>query len=244
MTRTLSSLFLCLALLAAGAAAAERTLLQTDVPPERRAGRTFVPMRAVSEALGASVAWEPRERAVTIAREERTVVLRVGSRRALVDGGAVTLDAAPYIRDGRTMVPLRFAAEALETPVHYEARTESVLVGPVAGGTLWLLPLPSLRSGIVIHSPQPGAEVTSPLRIRGQANEFEGNVVVQLRTPEGKVLAESFGTGAMGMFGPFEVELPFPAPDAPRAARLVAFAPSPKDGRPLDTVTVPLTIRP
>jgi hypothetical protein len=43
----------------------------------------------------------------------------VGSKAALIGGEAVSLDAAPVIIAGRTMVPVRFLAEALGFTVDY-----------------------------------------------------------------------------------------------------------------------------
>lgn len=206
-----------------------RTLLRAEVPPERRNGRTFLPLRAVATALGRPVQWRPETRVVTVQGAGQAVELRVGSRSARIDGREVELEAAPFIRQGRALIPVRFAAAALGVPVRYEAETESVLVGPANGGTLWLVPLESLRAGIVIHSPRPGARVSSPLQVRGQANVFEGTVVVELRAG-GRVLAQGVGTGAMGQFAPFDALLSFDAPVRAQQAELWAYSPSPKDG--------------
>jgi hypothetical protein len=143
------------------------------------------------------------------------------------------------------MVPLRFGGSALGVPVSYEKRTHSVLVGPTSSGHLWLLPLESLRPGIVVHSPKPGSEVQSPVRVHGQANVFEGTVVVELRDSAGKTLGRGIGTGAMGSYGPFIVELPYDSPDAARArGKLFLYSPSPRDEREiLFPVSVPVTLR-
>jgi len=37
-----------------------------DSPPEIRSGKTFIPLRAVSDILGASIAWEQKTKTVTI----------------------------------------------------------------------------------------------------------------------------------------------------------------------------------
>lgn len=44
---------------------------------------------------------------------EGKVTLTIGSVEATVDGNAVTLDAAPYIEDGATMVPMQFLTGAV-----------------------------------------------------------------------------------------------------------------------------------
>ena len=175
----------------------ERKLLLSDVPPELRAQRAFIPVRATTAALGARVTWEPLGRRVSLFRNERTVQFQVGSRQMNIDGREQPIDAAPYLRQGRLMVPVRAAAAALEVPVSYETRTHSVLVGSDRSETVWVLPLETGRPGIVLHTPRPGATVTSPLRVHGQANVFEGSVNVELRDRRERVLARGVVTGAM-----------------------------------------------
>lgn len=56
------------------------------------------------------------------------VVLTVGSTAALVDGNAVALDAAPIIRNSRTMLPIRFVAENLGATVGWDGATSTVTI--------------------------------------------------------------------------------------------------------------------
>lgn len=56
----------------------------------------------------------------TVNLPERTIVLTVGKGTALVDGKEVPLDAPPVIQPpGRTMVPVRFVAEAMGAKVYW-----------------------------------------------------------------------------------------------------------------------------
>ncbi|MBT9154349.1 MAG: Oligopeptide-binding protein AppA [Firmicutes bacterium] len=115
--------------------------LQFDVPPVILQGRALVPMRAIFEALGATVHWDEATKTVTAYRRESAVVLTIGSRTAWVNGPVSTLDVAPSIVAGRTLVPLRFVAEALGAEVGWDGRvTISVnhapYVTPPVGGTI------------------------------------------------------------------------------------------------------------
>jgi len=49
-----------------------------------------------------------------------TIELTVGSNTLKVSGASVEMDVAPYLKDGRVMVPVRFLAEALGFPVEYD----------------------------------------------------------------------------------------------------------------------------
>src|SRR4051794_9623304 len=113
--RASAVLFAVTLLSAAGAAlAVDRKTLETDVPPEMKDGRVFVPLRAAGTALGGKVDWDASTQTVNIKRGTHTVVLTVGQTSAKVDGQDRTLDSPPYLKDGRVLVPLRFAGEALQ----------------------------------------------------------------------------------------------------------------------------------
>jgi len=60
--------------------------------------------------------------------EGETVVLRIGSREAAVGGRPVTLDVAPFARDGVTYLPLRFVADQLGGMTDWDGLTKKVTV--------------------------------------------------------------------------------------------------------------------
>lgn len=90
--------------------------------------RTMVPVRFVSEALGSSVAWDQSNQIVTIVRREKTVKLRVGETKALVDGVTKTFDTKAVIKNQRTMVPLRFISETFGADVEWIAKSSTVKI--------------------------------------------------------------------------------------------------------------------
>jgi hypothetical protein len=110
-------------------------ILPLDVPPMFVDARLLVPLRAIFEALGASIEWDGATRTVTAAKDHLTVVLTVGKPTAIVGGQEVALAVPARIVDGRTMVPLRFVAEALGAKVDWEnsTRTAIILAKPAAG---------------------------------------------------------------------------------------------------------------
>jgi len=101
---------------------------QMEVAPEIINARTFVPVRFIAEAFGANVGWDPATKTVTIKSDGKTIQLTIGKTSATVDGKAYTLDAAPYIKNSRTMVPVRFISEALGLNVYYEAQKKMIYV--------------------------------------------------------------------------------------------------------------------
>ena len=92
-----------------------------DAAPIVENGRTFVPFRALAEAFGATVAFDEATQAVTAELNGTKVVMTIGSAEYTVNGEVKTADVAPFINGSRTMVPVRFVAEAFGinvTPVY------------------------------------------------------------------------------------------------------------------------------
>ncbi|MDO4540379.1 MAG: copper amine oxidase N-terminal domain-containing protein, partial [Syntrophomonadaceae bacterium] len=104
--------------------------LVTEPAPYIVNDRTLVPMRAIFEALDATVTWDETERSVTAVRDTDTILLYIGSTTAYVNEAAVILEAAPEIDAAtwRTMVPLRFVSEALGCDVDWKAETLTVII--------------------------------------------------------------------------------------------------------------------
>lgn len=92
-----------------------------DAAPMIQDGRTFVPFRALAEAFGATVNYDAATQAVTAELNGVTVIMTIGSDVYTVNGSAKTADVAPFINGARTMVPVRFVAEAFGitvTPIY------------------------------------------------------------------------------------------------------------------------------
>ncbi|BAL80387.1 stalk domain-containing protein [Caldisericum exile] len=87
--------------------------------------RTFVPIRAIIEALGGSVQWDASTRKVSISLNDKTLELWINNPIASLNGISTAIDpnnpkVAPLIINGRTMLPLRFVAESLGITVSYD----------------------------------------------------------------------------------------------------------------------------
>lgn len=99
-----------------------------DVAPFIRDGYTLVPFRAIAEALKAQVSWNEEEQSVTVTRGDVTVKLYLGETTAYVNGEAVQLQMPAEVVNGRTVVPVRFVSESLNSTVKWEGETESVVI--------------------------------------------------------------------------------------------------------------------
>lgn len=106
----------------------------TDAAPKIVNSRTMLPIRAVSEGMGKIVDWDPDTRTVTICEKDvdASVIFAIGSQTATVyrgeDKTELTMDCAPFIENGRTMVPVRFLSEALGYTVLWDSYFRTVVV--------------------------------------------------------------------------------------------------------------------
>lgn len=99
-----------------------------EAAPAILSNRTMVPIRFIGDSMGASLAWNNSTKQATFKLEDKTVVLKIGSRQAMVDGKPVLLEVAPRIISGRTMVPLRFVSENLGAGVHWSSLERKITI--------------------------------------------------------------------------------------------------------------------
>ena len=94
---------------------------RVDAAPEIVADRTFVPVRFIAETFGSTVKWLPETRSMTITLGSTIVILQIGNATAVIKGNIITLDAAPYIKNSRSMLPLRVISESFGSDVTWNA---------------------------------------------------------------------------------------------------------------------------
>ncbi len=99
-------------------------VLESDVSPENSNNRTMVPLRVISENLGANVNWLGSE--ITLTKNDMQVILKLNSNTVLKNGKTELIDVKPYIKNNRTIVPLRFLAETFGCNVNFENATVTV----------------------------------------------------------------------------------------------------------------------
>ncbi len=107
--------------------------VEFDVPPVIKSGRTLIPVRAVSGALGADVDWDPETKTITITKsvygqDEKVIKINLDSDIVLVNGEEVKLDVPAQSINNRTMVPLRFIAVVLDKDVEYDSQTGTITI--------------------------------------------------------------------------------------------------------------------
>lgn len=93
-----------------------------EIKPVISDGYTLVPLRFVSEGLGADVLWDGDEQIITVSLGEISAKMQIGKKEITVNGETRDADIAPVLIGGRTMVPLRLVAETLEKKVTWDDR--------------------------------------------------------------------------------------------------------------------------
>jgi len=111
----------------------EGSEVEFDVPPVIKSGRTLIPVRAVSGALGAKVDWDSKTNTITITKsvygkEDKVITINPDSDIVLVNGKEVKLDVPAQSINNRTMVPLRFIAVVLDKEVEYDSETGAITI--------------------------------------------------------------------------------------------------------------------
>src|SRR5688500_15500638 len=81
--------------------------------PQNKNGTLWVPLRAVSEAIGAQVEWDPDSRVANIYHNNRIIQVTPGDATITVDGEQQELQDAPVLSEGDTWVPVRFFNQPL-----------------------------------------------------------------------------------------------------------------------------------
>jgi hypothetical protein len=90
--------------------------------------RTMVPIRMISQEMGAYVDWNDSTNVVTIRQDKKTILLKIGESKATVGGKTIKLDTKAIAKSGRTFVPLRFVSEALGATVKWDGRYRIVYI--------------------------------------------------------------------------------------------------------------------
>lgn len=98
--------------------------------PRIEQDRTLVPIRFISEQLGATVTWDNENRTVRVDKDGDTFLLRIDSRLVQYNNGSSyeITDVAPKLINERTFVPLRLVSNALNININWDEANRYVLV--------------------------------------------------------------------------------------------------------------------
>lgn len=108
--------------------------VKLDTPAVSIEGRTFLPLRFISEKLlEVQPVYDGASKTTTIIKDGKTAVLTTGKKQATIDGKAITLDSAPIVKNGATLLPLRFFVENFDMSISYDSAKKEVTIKKVIG---------------------------------------------------------------------------------------------------------------
>lgn len=108
-------------------------LVYSDVPPKIVSGRTLVPVRVISESLGARVQWNQGLQQAIILKGNLSIVLTKENRIYMLNGSRKELDVPVKIFQNRVFVPLRVIGEAFGNKVSWDDVDRIVYVTETKG---------------------------------------------------------------------------------------------------------------
>jgi N-acetylmuramoyl-L-alanine amidase len=144
----------------------------STVPAQNIKGTTMVPIRVISEKLGAVVGWNDKEKKVTVTKDDLKISIQLDKKGVTVNGKSSQLLEAPLNVKGTALLPLRFLAENLGLKVIWNQETRSVLLSQIV-----------IDKPMVTSKP---AEVTLPV-LPKDTNTMEGIVDVP-QVSQGEVI--------------------------------------------------------
>ncbi|MBR5238976.1 MAG: copper amine oxidase N-terminal domain-containing protein [Clostridia bacterium] len=106
-------------------------LANKNVIPYIKEDRTMVPLRFLTESLGATVGYNAETRGITVTLGDTVMELTVGETTYFLNGEAFEMDCAAEILEDRTFVPVRFVSEALGKAVKWLGTERMVVITDV-----------------------------------------------------------------------------------------------------------------
>ena len=91
-------------------------------------GRTMIPVRCLAEQMGADVSYDSTLKAARIVRAGVEIIMPIGSKTCTVNGEPFQMDVAPYIENGRTMIPARYVSELFGQNIQWISDTRTAAV--------------------------------------------------------------------------------------------------------------------
>lgn len=102
---------------------------EIKLPIKNAGGRSMLPFRECAELLGARVSWNEGLKAASCELNGIKVTFIIGAKRYDVNGIEKTMDVAPFIDNGSTYIPIRYAAEGLGFKVDFkQTDTENIYI--------------------------------------------------------------------------------------------------------------------
>ncbi|MBO8158755.1 copper amine oxidase N-terminal domain-containing protein [Thermosyntropha sp.] len=97
-----------------------------EVAPVLENGITYVDLASIEKIIGADI--EAKGNSLTIVKNQNVLKLQVPQNSAYLNDNEIKMPAAPFIKDGEIMVPLRFTLENLGAQIGWDQTKKTVTV--------------------------------------------------------------------------------------------------------------------
>ena len=98
------------------------------MPFKDEQNRIQVPLRFVSEALGAKVGWNHESRTATVELGRKKIVFTIDKEEYTINGESKKMDTKALLKDTRTFVPVRYVSEGLGATVKWDESINTVYI--------------------------------------------------------------------------------------------------------------------
>jgi len=103
--------------------------IKLDAPPFIKNGRTYVPLRFISESIGGTVIWDGNEKKVMITLYDTSLTMWVNKLNYYVNSIPYLMDSPPLLLPpGRVFVPIRVVSESLGAGVFWDEKEKKVKI--------------------------------------------------------------------------------------------------------------------
>lgn len=103
-------------------------VLDLRAAPEAKQDISIAPLREIFEHTDGVLYWFHVEKKVHAINKDVDLRLQIGNPQVQVNDQTQTLLLAPYIKRGRTMVPLQFLADTLDVTIRFNPATGQIVV--------------------------------------------------------------------------------------------------------------------
>lgn len=208
---------------------------------------------AALESLLAGPTAEEREWGLATAIPEDTELIDVS-----LNGGIATVNLTRAFESGGGSLSMMLrVAQVVSTVTQFDGITtvafklDGTLVQSIGGEGVTVSPavtradFEDVTPAILVESPVPGEQVTSPVLATGTANTFEAQFMVEVVDPEGLVITEQsvMATSGTGTRGTFSASVEFYTTRA-GVGTMVFYEPSAEDGSRTKIIEIPVRMQP
>lgn len=92
----------------------------------------LLPLRSLSEKTGFDLAWMGKEKQISMTREGKNILLKIGDVEVTVDDHTYQVSEAPVLNGGKTYVPVDFASENMGLQVKWKKSAGTVEIKKVS----------------------------------------------------------------------------------------------------------------